>query len=326
MRNYKRSPDGNVTALDRKVKVEDTLYIPFGTTPGLNGGDDLPGALYLSTNPSDTRVYYKAVTGGAFIAIANLSDLSTKADLINGKIPASQLPSYVDDVLEFANLAALPATGEGGKIYVAIETNLQYRWSGTAYIAIGGGGGGGSFLTLTGLPSENVALASVLAAKQDKLNQLISGCEITPGATTSIALGSWRINGIIYSKATVTTFINITLSAAGLFRTVAFYGNITNGIEKVESAQSAAVAPPSNEIADKALLRYMIVGDATFLNQAVDYEKFALKADVGDKATLTTVAKTTIVAAVNEVKGTLDSQSSDQITLKIFKVSNYGTP
>lgn len=50
-----------------------------------------------------------------------------------GKVPAVQLPSYVDDVLEFANVAAFPATGESGKIYVAQDTNKTYRWSGSAY-------------------------------------------------------------------------------------------------------------------------------------------------------------------------------------------------
>jgi len=54
----------------------------------------------------------------------------------SGVVPASQLPSYVDDVLEFANLAAFPVTGETGKIYVAINTNSQYRWSGTQYILL----------------------------------------------------------------------------------------------------------------------------------------------------------------------------------------------
>lgn len=62
--------------------------------------------------------------------------LAGKADLVAGKVPTSQLPSYVDDVLEYANLAAFPATGETGKIYVAINTNLTYRWSGTAYVEI----------------------------------------------------------------------------------------------------------------------------------------------------------------------------------------------
>lgn len=53
-----------------------------------------------------------------------------------GHVPSSQLPSYVDDVLEFEKLASFPKTGEGGKIYVALDTNLTYRWSGTAYIEI----------------------------------------------------------------------------------------------------------------------------------------------------------------------------------------------
>lgn len=52
------------------------------------------------------------------------------------KVPAAQLPSYVDDVLEFANLAGFPATGETAKIYVALDTNKVYRWSGSAYVEI----------------------------------------------------------------------------------------------------------------------------------------------------------------------------------------------
>lgn len=54
----------------------------------------------------------------------------------SGKVPASQLPSFVDDVLEFANFAALPVTGETGKIYVTLDTNRTYRWGGSAYTEI----------------------------------------------------------------------------------------------------------------------------------------------------------------------------------------------
>jgi hypothetical protein len=53
-----------------------------------------------------------------------------------GFVAASQLPSFVDDVLEYANLAAFPATGEAGKIYVPVDTNKPYRWSGSTYIEI----------------------------------------------------------------------------------------------------------------------------------------------------------------------------------------------
>lgn len=51
----------------------------------------------------------------------------------SGKVPSSQLPSYVDDVLEYDNKSAFPQTGEAGKIYVAKDTNLTYRWSGSDY-------------------------------------------------------------------------------------------------------------------------------------------------------------------------------------------------
>ena len=54
----------------------------------------------------------------------------------DGKVPATQLPSYVDDVLEFENNGKFPATGETGKIYVAKDTNLTYRWSGSGYVEI----------------------------------------------------------------------------------------------------------------------------------------------------------------------------------------------
>ena len=59
--------------------------------------------------------------------------------LVDGKVPSVNLPSYVDDALEFANLAAFPVTGESGIIYLAIDTNLIYRWTGSIYVLIGDG-------------------------------------------------------------------------------------------------------------------------------------------------------------------------------------------
>lgn len=70
------------------------------------------------------------------ISTATQSALDLKADLEDGKIPASQLPAYVDGVLEYADLASFPATGESGKIYIAQDTNITYRWTGTGYAEI----------------------------------------------------------------------------------------------------------------------------------------------------------------------------------------------
>ena len=54
----------------------------------------------------------------------------------NGKVLTSQLPSFVDDVIEAENFAALPNEGETGKIYVTLDDNKTYRWSGSAYVEI----------------------------------------------------------------------------------------------------------------------------------------------------------------------------------------------
>lgn len=78
-----------------------------------------------------------------FDALATKQNLSEKgvangyASLdATGKVPASQLPAYVDDVVEYSNLASFPVTGVAGIIYVALDTNKTYRWSGSAYIEI----------------------------------------------------------------------------------------------------------------------------------------------------------------------------------------------
>ncbi len=67
---------------------------------------------------------------------AIMDALPGKADLVDGLIPASQLPSFVDDVVEYASKSRFPILGEEGKIYVDTSTNLTYRWSGSTYAEI----------------------------------------------------------------------------------------------------------------------------------------------------------------------------------------------
>jgi len=77
----------------------------------------------------------RQVTGKtkAELGLATSSQLTDKADLVEGLVPAYQLPGYVDDVLEYANLASFPLLGEASKLYIAIDTNLVYRWGGSTY-------------------------------------------------------------------------------------------------------------------------------------------------------------------------------------------------
>ena len=54
----------------------------------------------------------------------------------SGLVPASQLPSYVDDVLEYQDMSLFPNPGEFEKIYVDLSTSRIYRWSGSSYIEL----------------------------------------------------------------------------------------------------------------------------------------------------------------------------------------------
>lgn len=69
---------------------------------------------------------------GLSAALDGKQPTGSYATLVNGTVPADQLPSYVDDVVEYANLAAFPATGETGKIFVAADTRKVYRWAASA--------------------------------------------------------------------------------------------------------------------------------------------------------------------------------------------------
>lgn len=102
-----------------------------GEVISLEGGDIFPGSIRISEN----NITLDAATGT--ISINGTLDADIPADRITGTISQANLPSYVDDVLEYTNLSAFPATGEVGKIYIALDTNKTYRWSGTTYAPIG---------------------------------------------------------------------------------------------------------------------------------------------------------------------------------------------
>jgi len=90
-----------------------------------------------NTSAIDAQMKANADAAAAKIPLAQKGASSGVAELdSSGKVPSAQLPSYVDDVLEYLNLAAFPAFGETGKIYVAQDTNKTYRWSGSAYVEI----------------------------------------------------------------------------------------------------------------------------------------------------------------------------------------------
>lgn len=87
-----------------------------------------------------TETYTKTDVDVALAAKVNTSTVGANNGIAQldatGKVPSSQLPSYVDDVIEYNEFSVLPIEGESGKIYVTLDTNLTYRWTGTGYVLI----------------------------------------------------------------------------------------------------------------------------------------------------------------------------------------------
>ena len=108
-----------------------------------------------------------------------------------GKVPSSQLPSYVDDVLEYSSTSAFPVTGETGKIYIATDTNKTYRWSGTGYAEI----------------SESLALGetSSTAYRGDRGKTAYDHSQSTHARTDATAVAASSTNGNITINGTETT-------------------------------------------------------------------------------------------------------------------------
>lgn len=115
-------PDESVSSTDMEhIKVEDLVK------PDLAIPDDYT-TLSRSALKESLDLKIPLSQKGSPSGVATLDEA--------GKVPSTQLPSYVDDVIEYDSFAALPATGETGKIYVTKDTNLQYRWGGSAYTEI----------------------------------------------------------------------------------------------------------------------------------------------------------------------------------------------
>ena len=123
-----------------------TLKAGDGTTPGGRGVAGTAGSADKLTTARNIALSGDATGSIPFDGSANVTIPVTLANKgtangiatldSSGKVPSTQLPSYVDDVLEYVNNAAFPVTGETGKIYVNTTDNTTWRWSGSVYVEI----------------------------------------------------------------------------------------------------------------------------------------------------------------------------------------------
>jgi hypothetical protein len=137
---------------DNSTKVATTAYVDAAV--GGAGGTQAQNTVYAGPASGSGTPSFRALVAADIpsLTAAKISDFSAASDARislqkgaanglatldgSGLIPSTQLPSYVDDVLEFANLAAFPGTGASGIIYIAADTGRSYRWTGSIYSQI----------------------------------------------------------------------------------------------------------------------------------------------------------------------------------------------
>lgn len=264
--SYTVPPSGIISIKRVAVNVFDLLGVTAGSgESSVVAADFETSAAYLSFTDNAGKVRLSLNESGLGSALgldakADTADIGAANGIApldsSGRVPSANLPSYVDDVLEYANIGAFPATGETAKIYIslaagtdgsgAFPANQQFRWSGSSYQRIVASPGttdnvpeGTTNLyhtparvratTLTGFVA-GVGFVAVLATDtilqafnkiQGWLNGLgtASQANVTTSATDTTSGRLWRTNDLVKSIThTDTTVGSIpVIRAEGIF-------------------------------------------------------------------------------------------------------------
>lgn len=155
---------------------------------------------------------------------------------LNGstKIDATYLPSFVDDVLEYADFASLPLIGETGKIYLTLDGNKIFRWSGSVYVEVSAGA----------IPTIQAVLGTGNEVSTDTLikngNAIIQMKDSVTGVTNFFGqIG----NGTNYGDATVKAGFNTRNTVENRMETIVpgatWYYKVEPGLLEIVSQTSS---------------------------------------------------------------------------------------
>lgn len=222
---------------------------------------------------------------GANGGVAELDD--------SGKVPASQLPSFVDDVLEYASYSQFPATGEAGKIYVDKATNKTYRWSGSTYVEIGGGG---------------VALgetsATAYRGDRGKIAYDHSQTAHAPSSAQANVIETVKVNGTALTPSSKAVNITVPTKTSQLtndnnFAVDANYKHTDNNYSDTEKANVAANTTARHSHLNKTVLDNTTASFTSTLKTKLDGIAIGAQANVIETVKVNGAALTPSSKAVN---------------------------
>lgn len=206
---------------------------------GLAGTSGLLKKTAANTWTLDTSTYLTGITSGQVTTAlgytpenpANKGAANGYASLDGtGKVPSSQLPAFVDDVLEYANLASFPGTGTSGIIYVAADTSKAYRWSGSTYVEISGSPGSTDAVTegTTNLYFTQARARSSISASGSLSYNSSTGVMSFTDAVTSVA-GKTGAVTLVKGDVGLGNVENTALSTWAGSTNITTLGTITSG-------------------------------------------------------------------------------------------------
>jgi hypothetical protein len=252
---------GSTSYMLHNDSVEPTFPTEFerqaDSLPYVTGADNLIIATCINQYPykisyrierPGTNIYSTFLTTDLKGANNGLAELDGA-----GKVPSSQLPSYVDDVVEYATLSAFPVTGEAGKIYLALDTNLTYRWGGSSYIEIS--------------PSLALGETSSSAYRGDRGKIAYDHSQLTSGNPHNVTKSDVGLSNVVNSDTTTTA--NITDSSNKRFVTDAQLTVIGNTSGTNTGDQDLSGYATKNLTLDRKTASYTLVAGDN--NKLIEY-------------------------------------------------------
>lgn len=232
------------------------------------------------------------VTNDAQVKRSEMGVASGVATLdTTGKVPTSQLPSYVDDVLEYTSRSAFPATGETGKIYVDTATNITYRWGGTDYVEISASLALGETSSTAYAGDKGKANADAITALQTRVGNVES-----KNSTQDTAIQTAQ-EAAEAAQATATQANNAAATNAGAIE------DIVDGTTTVAKATAATTATKLSESKS-----FTLTGNVTGSTTSDLSGNVSIATTIADGAVTTAKLSTTGITAGTYTALTVDNK------------------